>query len=482
MLWSTFLQKLASEISAESLLPAGSRVVVAVSGGVDSVLLFVGLASLREQLELSELVVAYVDHGLRPEQTPDEARWVTALAEQYGCRCFVRPINIEVKDGSLQAAARLARRETLEKLLQEEQLDWIATGHHADDQAETLLLRLLRGTGPQGLGGIAPSQGSWVHPLLPFYRMELLSVAKEKGLTWLEDPSNTSYQYTRNRVRHELLPMLEEAYNPRLRYHLNHLSAQIRQDEEYLNSQLDDCWDEAMSTQTDTGWCLHLEAWERLPQPLQRRAMQRLVRVTTNGHDLPLQHIDALMHLARQRHGEQTIPLPKPLQVTRQYNKLYLSFEKVQTSELFSILIQGSGRFLCPCGVLEVMRWSGDQDSRKGKTGAQYWEAFLEEQDLAESPWILRNRAPGDRLDFETHHRPLKKWMIDAKIPRSFRYQIPLLERQGTIRWVIGWRPLPPLQAQPPSKGWHFRFMPDNVLIFQSAITENADHAPDICS
>lgn len=232
--WKKFLQILSHVMETKRLVRPQDRVLAAVSGGLDSVAMFKGLAALREPLQLSDLVVVYVDHGLRPTETPAEAQWVENLATQHSCSFHLCKLTIPQQGGSVQTEARLLRRAQLEALARRMGCSWIATGHHADDQAETLMQRWLRGTGPRGLSGIWPQQGMWIHPLLPFSRATLQRVAEEQQWTWLEDPSNATPCYHRNRLRLELIPQLEREYNPQLRTHLCRIAEWMQIDEQYF--------------------------------------------------------------------------------------------------------------------------------------------------------------------------------------------------------------------------------------------------------
>ncbi|MBI3993617.1 MAG: tRNA lysidine(34) synthetase TilS [Candidatus Lambdaproteobacteria bacterium] len=190
-----------------ALLPAGSRGVVCVSGGGDSVALLRLLHALRERLGVAPRVLHF-NHGLRPE-ADDEARWVCALAATLGVPCEVRVASHLAGHSGVQAAAAAWRRETCRGLLAAQGLDWAATAHQRDDHLESLLLGLLRGRHIANLRGIAAESPPFVRPLLPFTHAELLDYLRARGQGWLEDPSNRSPAYLRNRVRHELRPLLE---------------------------------------------------------------------------------------------------------------------------------------------------------------------------------------------------------------------------------------------------------------------------------
>src|SRR5438093_1036024 len=187
------------------MLAGGERVLVAVSGGADSVALLHVLMRLAPSLRLT-LHVAHVDHGLRPESA-DEASFVARLAHHFGLRVEILPVTVP-PEASLEAAARRARYAALEKCADRVGADRIAVAHTANDQAETVVMRLLEGAGPRGLAGIPPVRGRIIRPLIDARREEIVTELERADLPWVEDPSNRDPRFLRNRIRHDVLPVL----------------------------------------------------------------------------------------------------------------------------------------------------------------------------------------------------------------------------------------------------------------------------------
>ena len=184
--------------------------MVGVSGGIDSVFLWEVLCAIGGPLGLEEVIAVYVDHGLRPGQTQAEADWVRALADRSGRMAIVATLELSAEGASLQERAREARLACLERLATEHHCTRIALGHHRDDQAETLLQRFLRGTGPRGLAGIWPNRDRWVRPLLCLSRSEIQAGFDEQSWPWCEDPTSQKTDYQRNQIRPHLRPVLEQ--------------------------------------------------------------------------------------------------------------------------------------------------------------------------------------------------------------------------------------------------------------------------------
>ncbi len=493
MNWYTFQARLAHYIQSEQLVQPHDAILVAVSGGVDSVMMLRGLLAVQKRLHIREIGAAYVDHNLRPEQTPEEQQWVRKLAYQHGVRFACIALELEPTMPSLQSQARKQRRAALTALLNDWEWNWIATGHHANDQAETVLQRLLRGTGPKGLASILPKQGLWIHPLLPFYRQDIESVAKEINQDWLEDPSNQTTKYNRNRIRLELLPYLETHFNPNVSKGLCLLAANMREDEQFFQQHLENVWDKLVSHH-DHEPVLLLEEWDQLPPSLKRRALMRFIAQRTGSSESPRIMIEHLMSWLEGREGEAYTNLQDGWQVIRCYSTMLVRQEmRCQDGlpslgrhsdsgdqEVFILEMTKPGRYQYPGGVVWIESTNEPPQEKPVLEGMTLvWEVFLAHdkghnaQESTASPWSLRYRRPGDQLDFGTHHRPLKKWLIDAKIPRSLRWNLPLLVKDGYVYGVATLIALPPLQRNPTSLGWRIQLYAKNI--HSSEVAPNGD-------
>jgi len=235
------LESVRHTIAQHRLLRPNDRVVVAVSGGPDSVALLSVLVALRLSYRLT-LRVAYVDHGLRPKAVREEMSWVRRLGKMWGVPVHILKGKVQRQAGqSLEAVAREVRYRALLRLAKQTRCGVIALGHTEDDQAETVLMWILRGTGSLGLAGMAPCR-VWqgvriVRPLLECSRNEVEQYIKALGLVALQDLSNRSEVFLRNRVRRKLIPLLEREYNPRIREHLAQLARWVREDREWMEAE-----------------------------------------------------------------------------------------------------------------------------------------------------------------------------------------------------------------------------------------------------
>jgi tRNA(Ile)-lysidine synthase len=290
-------EKVLRNIRERAMMSAGDRVGVAVSGGADSVALLRVLLELRSEFGIV-LAVAHFNHGLRGEQSAADEAFVADLAKQHGLEFFVDRDDVRehalAGKLSLEAAGRAARYQWFAHMAEQQRLSQIATAHTLDDQAETVLLKFLRGAGTRGLAGIYPivnrSRFRIVRPLLPVTRAEVEGYLSSLGQVWREDESNLDHRFLRNRIRHELLPLLEREYNPRLRHLLADL-AKLSQGEQHY-------WDELVAQHlilNDAGELL-LAGFTELPVALQRRVVKRFAEA--DGHALDFAHVEKLRRCA----------------------------------------------------------------------------------------------------------------------------------------------------------------------------------------
>jgi tRNA(Ile)-lysidine synthase len=306
--------------------------LVAVSGGVDSVVLAHALAELRERTGLA-LVIGHVNHGLRGADSEADHASVEALGAKLGVAVAARradPTPLRAAGSSrdrptLQEAARRLRYEALYEMADAAGARWIATAHTADDQAETLLLRLLRGSGPDGLGGIPERSpdGRILRPLLGVCREEVLAHATREGIGWREDASNEHDAYARNRLRRHWLPGLAGEFNPRLLRSLADLAEALRRDAEWIDAQV--AREAARRFHEEPG-CLWIERtdWAELPEALARRQARLALRSAGRGRDTTRVHLTRMLAFFRDGRPGTAIELPGGLELAREGDRFRL--------------------------------------------------------------------------------------------------------------------------------------------------------------
>lgn len=435
------LEKLHQAAREYKMFVPGDRILVAVSGGVDSVSLLHALSDPSLGLEL---VAVYVHHGLRPEAN-EEGEWIQRRGEKMNVPVVIRRIDVRGRVERTGESVQMAARQERYRALEEEALAWgarrIALAHHGDDQAETVLLRLLTGTGPEGLGGMAPVKEPYIRPLLNVRRAEILAYAKENGLEWLEDRSNCDTHYLRNRIRWEVLPGLEEI-QPQLVSHLNKLAAVTREWREWLLAALEETGGELDLVMGEQNVSWLLEPWRAMPKPLQRAVLKKGFYHLFPTHRLALDHQDQVLAFFQDRNTGR-LQLPGAGVIAGAGDRLWLSKGQFRAvvEERINIPVTIPGETSWPGGRL-IARCLRREELPADWQKAGKDEAFFSVGE--ELPRLfLRNRRPGDRVIAFGRQSPekLKKLLIDAKIPCQERGRIPLVvDGEDNIWWVVGVR------------------------------------------
>jgi tRNA(Ile)-lysidine synthase len=290
-----------------NMLAPGDRVVAAVSGGPDSVCLLTVLCQLRERLGVTLAGVAHVNHKLRGEASEEDERFVAALAARHGVPFYRQTAEISNR-GNLEQAARRERLLFFSHLIREGRANRIATGHTRDDQAETVLFRLLRGSGLAGLAGILPvTREGLVRPLLDVTRAQIEGFLCARGIPWREDASNQDRRFARNRIRHDLLPQLAREWNPGIAAALGHLADLAGEEEQWWQTEIA-ARAEKLLVHTAGSIEIRAEALAVLPRAIARRLI-RHIALETGGRP-EFDHVEKTLDLAHNERGSGSLEVP----------------------------------------------------------------------------------------------------------------------------------------------------------------------------
>ena len=409
----------------------GARVGVAVSGGADSVFLLHALFELAPRWDL-KLSVAHLDHGLRGAESRDDALFVRELAAQFGLPVHVAEFDVAGVKDNLEQAARDARRRFYAGLLQDKELDRIATGHTRSDQAETVLFRFLRGSGTAGLSAIRPvTSDGFVRPLIELDRAEVRAYLSERGIFWREDSTNASSDFARNRIRRELLPALVRDWNPALGATLAHTARWAQDEETYWDGEITRLA-AAMLTLRPPAVLLQCADLQKLPRAAARRLLRRAVeQVKGDLRGISFEHVERILEMAAAPDGHDRAQAPG-LDAYRSFEWIRLAPPGMDglAGRNYRLSVSVPGCFVLPDNSstleLQVVDSEGDLDG-----------------DCVAGDLQLRNWRPGDqyRPIGRGSEEKIKTMFQEARIPLWERRNWPILEVQENIVWARGFGP-----------------------------------------
>ncbi|MGE5321833.1 MAG: tRNA lysidine(34) synthetase TilS [Actinomycetota bacterium] len=456
------IERVRKYIMEQRLLTPGDRVAVAVSGGADSVALLRVLLELHQELGVV-LSVAHFHHGIRGAEADADHEFVTRLASQHGLEFHTgfgdAPVHARERGMSLETAARELRHGWFANLMAEGKADKIATAHTLDDQAETVLMRIIRGAGGRGLAAISPrhTEKALVRPFLEASRTEIELYLRSLNQPWREDSSNLDLVHTRNRIRHELLPLLEQRFNPAIRETLADLAEIARAEAEYWDREVAALLPRLLrqgkpsrsgrstSGAASTTWALDLAEMNSLPLAVQRQFLQHLAAQL--GVHLEFKHVQELIGCIREKRPGKRIVLPGAITAVSTFRELQFARQEADlSSHGYSCHLQVPGEVTI--GALgSTIRARVIALSAAGSLEG-YNPALLLDRALLQSELIVRNWRAGDRY-FPPHTkspRKIKELLQPGRFGRPLapaeKALWPVIESAGQIVWLRGF-PVP---------------------------------------
>ena len=416
-------------IERHGLFKRKDRIGAAVSGGADSMVMLVILKKLGY-----DVTALHFEHGIRGDESKSDMRFVRDFCEQnaipFVCGCADVP-GMRKKGESMETAARRLRYEFFERSAKEHGLKCIATAHHADDNAETVIMNLLRGSGVKGMRGISPVRGIYVRPMLALNRADIESYAQENGISFVTDSTNLDNEYTRNKIRNSVLPVFREI-NP------NYAAAVNRACE--LAAAQDDAFQsivraetERISLETKHGIALDTAELNKMPDGLAGEVIRYAVSRVCPLKDIEKSHYEAVSALVRAGRTGKSFSLDGKFAAFISYNRLIIAdklYKMVRYGE-FELALSGS------TDVWEAELVCENAEERMPKAPDSFTQYFDAEKLKGA---VVRARRQGDvfRGLGASGGKKLKEWMIDKKVPSFLRDGVPLLARGSEVLWIIG--------------------------------------------
>lgn len=444
------LQTVLKTVYEHDMLKNGDRVLAAVSGGADSVCMLHVLSKLREELNI-EIFCAHLNHGLRGEAADSDEEFVSKLCRQLKIKFFSKKVNVAElaaqKKQTVEEAGRNARYEFFAEVCEKHRLNKTATAHNKNDNAETVLMRILRGTGTDGLGGIPHiREDGVIRPLLNVSRAEIEKYCSENALDFCTDATNADNDYTRNKVRNELLPYLAREFNPEIIDGLARLAENVGADARFIGGYAERLYDRLCSPLPNKKpVSLHIDSLKLPDKAIAARVVRIAAGKAVDGVKLEKKHIDDILALMDKQTGA-AVDLPQGLRAEVQYGWIIFS-DKNEAENREISLADGDEFFEEIMPSQEIFVESiGKKITFKIENPKEYKlkinEIMLDYGLIEGRKLFLRSRRSGDRIVWfpDGRTKKIKNILIDEKIPKKDRNKIPLLCTGDEVVAIVGSR------------------------------------------
>jgi len=425
-------------IKKHCMLKGGERVLVGLSGGPDSVCLLAVLKRIKDDYNLA-IHAVYVNHNLRPEEIPAEIACCREICNEMKVDFSVRSVDVKgyVKEHGInkQEAARDLRYKAFYEAAMELRADKIALAHNADDQAETIFMRLIRGAGASGLAGIPAKRGPIIRPLLEIERRDIEDFLERENLRCVIDSSNLQADYFRNKFRLMIMPELKKM-NPSLIQSVSRTVSILQEEERYLGIIVTKTLMKMISRKTGTRIELFLTPMGSMDIVILRRVLRRALDETEGLRGISFIHIEEIIRLVKEGMSGDRIYLPRGIRVIKDYSLLVITSEEPRKIASYEINVPGEVAIVGSGVVIRTSFEAEGEDFGDGKS------SVLLDADDMNFPLKIRPRKQGDCFfpyGFGKRKK-LQDFFVDEKVPRDERDNIPLVFSGDDIIWVSGYR------------------------------------------
>ncbi len=464
-----FLEQIRNEIKNQNLLKPGAKVIVGVSGGADSVCLLKVLSELKNELKI-ELLVVHINHGLRGAEADNDQKHVEKLCRDWLIPIKIYFVNIKKLSAKLgisdEEAGRIARYKVFSNVLKMIGGDCIAVAHNREDQAETVMMNILRGSGIDGLCGMSVKRGEIIRPLLNVSRADIEKYLEDNKISYCIDSSNKGVEYTRNRIRNELFPKIEELFEVNPANQLIRLSKLIEDDREFLENEARKAYDGILLSDSDS-LELSLSGLRILPNAIIKRIIRiAWERISNSRKNIEAIHVDQIITLCQNGRTGKAVNLPKGFSVSISYDRLIFAKGGKNNSRSYSYPVKREGITVVKeaNGALDSCVLSKEEYLEKNYNEKIKENSLIQFFDLdkLQSGVEIRSRRQGDRIRPYTAkigvkgstvgEKKLKDYFIDKKIPRQQRETIPVIASGNRVAWIVGMRTSEEFRAREDTK------------------------------
>lgn len=430
-------EKVLSTINKHELIQKGDKIVVGLSGGPDSVCLLHILSRLKEELDL-EIYAAHLNHQIRGIEAQKDAFYISKLCEEMGITFFIKSINVpeycEKNGVSIEEGARKLRYEMFYEIKNNTRANKIAIGHNLNDQAETILMRMMRGTGIQGLKGIEYIRdGVIIRPILDIERNDIEEYCKQNKLNPRIDKTNLESIYTRNKIRLELIPYMKDNFNSNIIESIVRMGNSLRSDNDYIESEALIKFKEVSNIKSDSVE-INLKPYINLHNSMKVRILRNSIKhILGDTNFIDQRHIDDIIELEDESKIDKVINLPRGIYVYRKKNSIILTNKEIVIEEIefcYNIPSNGFIKVKEIGTIIETQVVSINKYKRSKSDKSCNWFDF----NKIKGGIVVRNRRSGDKIKLSGGSKKIKDLFIDIKIPKEDRCKVPVIaDDQGIL-------------------------------------------------
>ncbi len=438
------VEQVKNTIEKHNMIKSGDGVVVAVSGGADSICLLHVLNKLKKQYKL-ELYIAHVNHLLRGQDSDEDAHYVQEFGNRLGIPVYIKKVDIKKVSKetrvSEEVAGRQERYSFFSQIAKEVGAQRIAVAQNRNDQAETMLMRLIRGTGLDGLSGIKPvRKDGIIRPLLHVERVEIEQYCRSNKLVPRMDETNLKPIYTRNKIRLDLIPYIKKEHNPNFVQAAAITSEIIREDNDFIEQYVYEFMQQQI-IKKDNAIEIPIDFFTKEHIAIRKRVLRKAIEMLKGDvYNIEYKHIEEILQMLNKKHTGLSLDLPSDMSALIAYDKLYILKHSSQRIKNFIYPLIMDDNNYCKEVDLTIRMSVIEVKDAKNVATSSFVKIF--DYNKVKKPIYIRNRIHGDRFaPFGMQGtKKLKDFFIDLKVPRHQRDYVPLVATEDDILWVVGYR------------------------------------------
>lgn len=429
-------------IKKYNMIKKNDCIVMGISGGADSISLFHFLCTIQAEYHIT-LIGVHIHHGIRGKDADSDLDFVVKLCALYNIKCEIFKYNVHNESEKLkiteEEAGRIIRYKTFQQVLEKYKADKIAVAHNMNDQCETIIMRIFRGTGMLGLTGIPPIRNNIIRPLIETSRDTIEQYCKINNFEYRQDYTNDMDIYTRNKIRLHLIPWIKSNFNHSIIQTISNMSSLIQEEEDYINNQAKQSYENCVDLKDEQKIEINIKKFEKYPTVIQKRIIRLSIQNFIHDlKDIEFSHITQILNIINKNTGKK-INITHGIIVEKQYDVLCLYFRKDINTINYCYDINLNGKTYIKENNLYITSQLKYEDFFEQKQNNLCTKVF--DYDKIGGDIKIRNRLTGDKIYLKgSGNKKLKDFFIDIKLPRQQRDKVALLATGNNIIWILGYR------------------------------------------